>query len=371
MLEANKFKLGVFVASGILLIILSFFIHGLANNFKDKTELFTIFDESVQGLDIGSEVKYKGITLGSVTNIYLWEDQYVRVDMEIIPGAGNKNKKSIFENSSEQEKAKKIKEFIQDQKHKGFSCELSMSGITGLKFIEFDHVEDPKNLFEMDLKEENYIPCRKSLLTGTIMSLDEALSKIASVDFQGISDEIKNTLVSFRETYANDNIKGAVNDIRQTTKGINQTFTAIKTKVVNGEFDSTVKMVNDTLNGIKQLANSMNKELKNLHLAKISQSANSTLESSSAAAKQLRKSVASIEDQFNKTLTEIQVLAKEATKIRHDLTKASSSIGGEASEIKTDIHVSLNKLNQALESIQALFQMLEKDPSALIQGKSQ
>ena len=28
MLEANKFKLGVFVASGILLIILSFFIHG-------------------------------------------------------------------------------------------------------------------------------------------------------------------------------------------------------------------------------------------------------------------------------------------------------------------------------------------------------
>ena len=252
MLEASKFKLGIFVSVGIVLII-AFFIHGLADKFKDRFEFYTIFDESVQGLSRGSQVKYKGVTLGNVTDIYLWEGKYVRVDMDLIQGAGNKGNKSSLDNLEGEAKLRTLYEFIKEEKANGFSCQLAMSGITGLKFIEFDHIKDSKHLFDMGLKDAAYIPSRKSLLAGTMLSLDEALRKIASIDFKGISTEFTSTLVSFRDTYAGNNIQGALKDVSKAAADLSDTFAFIKKKIADGEIDKTVAVLTQTLEDIKNL----------------------------------------------------------------------------------------------------------------------
>ena len=369
MLEANKFKLGIFVSVGIVLIVTSLFIHGLADKFKDRFEFYTIFDESVQGLSTGSEVKYKGVTLGNVTDIYLWQGKYVRVEMELIEGAGNKGNKSSLDDLEGEAKIRKLYQFIKEEKANGFSCQLTMSGITGLKFIEFDHIKDSKNLFKMDIEDATYLPSRKSLLAGTMISLDEALRKIASVDFRGISNEIKTTLVSFRETYAGNNIQAAVNDVRKAAADLSDMFAVIKKKVMNGELDKTVQTLTSTLEDIRKLSNSMNKELTDMKLGKLSSSANTTLKSASSAADQFAKSIASIENEFNTTLSGIQLFTKEASKVRQDLNKISTNLGTEAKDLKSDIQKSLESLDNTLESMDALFEMLEKDPSSLLRGK--
>lgn len=369
MLEANKFKLGIFVSVGIVLIIAAFFIHGLADKFKDRFEFYTIFDESVQGLSRGSQVKYKGVTLGNVTDIYLWEGKYVRVDMDLIQGAGNKGNKSSLDNLEGEAKLRTLYEFIKEEKANGFSCQLAMSGITGLKFIEFDHIKDSKHLFDMGLKDAAYIPSRKSLLAGTMLSLDEALRKIASIDFKGISTEITSTLVSFRDTYAGNNIQGALKDVSKAAADLSDTFAFIKKKIADGEIDKTVAVLTQTLEDIKKLANSVNRELLDMKLGKLSNTANSTLESTSGAADQFRKSIASIETQFNTTLKDIQMFSQEAAKVRKDLNLLSKVLGNEADDLKTDICRSLKNLDDTLESMDALFEMLEKNPSSIFRGK--
>ncbi|MCH2206032.1 MAG: MlaD family protein [Lentisphaerales bacterium] len=370
MLEANKFKLGIFVSVGIVLITAAFFIHGLADKFKDRFEFYTIFDESVQGLSPGSQVKYKGVTLGNVTDIYLWEGKYVRVDMELIQGAGNKGNKSELDSiKNDQEKLEKLYDFIKEEKANGFSCQLTMSGITGLKFIEFDHVKDSKNLFQMKIDDASYIPSRKSLLAGTMLSLDEALRKIATVDFQGISNEIKSTLISFRDTYAGNNIQGAVNEVSKAAADLSSTFAFIKKKIADGEIDKTFSVLIGTLEDIKKLTNSMNEELLKMKLGKLSNTANSTLESTNDAAKQFSKSIASVETEFKITLKDIQNFSQEATKVRKDLQIISKSLGSEASDLKTDVKRSLKNLDDTLESMDALFEMLEKNPSSIFRGK--
>ena len=371
MLQANKFRLGIFVTVGVVLIVASFIIHGMADAFKEKIKIFTVFDESVQGLEIGSEVKYKGVTLGSVTKRYLYRDRYVKVEMELVPGAGSKDNESQYEGLSKQEKIKRTADFIKREKLKGFSCQLTMSGITGLKFIEFDHIKDAKNIFELkDVEEENYIPSRKSLLAGTMISLDEALRKIASVDFIGISNEIKTTLSSFRNTYANNDIQQAVKDVSTTAAHINETVAAVKDKILKGEYNQLAESLNKTLKEIRELAIAMENELKSMKLGKPSETANTTLESTTGAARQFEKSIASIEGEFNNTLVEIQALIKEATKIRQDLNVLSKNLGAEATDLKDDVSESLKRLNQTLESMDALFKMIEKDPSSLLRGKA-
>ena len=123
--------------------------------------------------------------------------------MDLIQGAGNKGNNQSRRLREPNWNALRIH---QRRKSKWLLMSACYVCICGLKFIEFDHIKDSKHLFDMGLKDAAYIPSRKSLLAGTMLSLDEALRKIASIDFS-ISTEITSTLVSFRDTYAGNNMK--------------------------------------------------------------------------------------------------------------------------------------------------------------------
>src|SRR6476659_10571737 len=67
--KANYFKLGLFVIGGIVAGVLVLVIIGTGRWFERRVIIETYFKESVQGLDIGSKLKYRGVTIGEVTRI--------------------------------------------------------------------------------------------------------------------------------------------------------------------------------------------------------------------------------------------------------------------------------------------------------------
>ena len=84
MIQANKFRLGLFVLAGTVLFIAGLFVLGLEGLFVKKAHFVTLFPESVQGLTIGSPIKYKGVPIGTVAKISIQvEDKLIRVDMDI------------------------------------------------------------------------------------------------------------------------------------------------------------------------------------------------------------------------------------------------------------------------------------------------
>ena len=67
----NRWKLGLFVILGTGLAIAALVVFG-AQHWNERTvPYFAYFDESVQGLDVGSPVKFKGVEIGSVKSIQL------------------------------------------------------------------------------------------------------------------------------------------------------------------------------------------------------------------------------------------------------------------------------------------------------------
>ena len=67
--RANYFKLGLFVIGAVVAGILVLLIIGSGRLFERRLIVETYFKESVQGLDIGSKLKYRGVTIGVVTKI--------------------------------------------------------------------------------------------------------------------------------------------------------------------------------------------------------------------------------------------------------------------------------------------------------------
>ena len=67
--RANYFKIGLFVIAAAAIAITSVVYMGAGALFRKKLLMETYIDESVQGLEIGSAVRYRGVKIGAVDKI--------------------------------------------------------------------------------------------------------------------------------------------------------------------------------------------------------------------------------------------------------------------------------------------------------------
>ncbi|MBK6967502.1 MAG: MCE family protein [Bacteroidales bacterium] len=83
--HSQKFKvrLGLFVAGGLALFILAIFIIGKQKNLFNPVFKLTTTFYNVSGLQVGNNIRFSGINVGTVDNISIINDSTVRVDMLI------------------------------------------------------------------------------------------------------------------------------------------------------------------------------------------------------------------------------------------------------------------------------------------------
>ena len=66
---ANKTMIGIFVVAAIGLVVVAIVLLGSGKFFKDKPKFVMYFEGSVKGLTVGSPVVFRGVKIGSVTEI--------------------------------------------------------------------------------------------------------------------------------------------------------------------------------------------------------------------------------------------------------------------------------------------------------------
>jgi ABC-type transporter Mla subunit MlaD len=156
---SNHFKLGLFVvvvAAGIAATIL---VLGARILGKETVRYHTYFNESVQGLEVGAPVKFRGVTIGSVAQIGVAPDRrHVDVVEEI--------------SANEVQRAGLV--------HPDHRAQIGGQGITGVKFIAIDFF-DPKANPPPSLPfpvPSNYIPAAPSMMKNLEDTISKAMDKL-------------------------------------------------------------------------------------------------------------------------------------------------------------------------------------------------
>jgi phospholipid/cholesterol/gamma-HCH transport system substrate-binding protein len=75
--------LGFFVAGGLMLFVLAIFIIGKQKNLFNPVIRLTTTFYNISGLQVGNNIRFSGINVGTVDNIRIINDSTVRVDMLI------------------------------------------------------------------------------------------------------------------------------------------------------------------------------------------------------------------------------------------------------------------------------------------------
>jgi len=76
-----KVRLGLFVAGGLALFVLAIFIIGKQKNLFNPVFKLTTTFYNVSGLQVGNNIRFSGINVGTVDNISIINDSTVKVDM--------------------------------------------------------------------------------------------------------------------------------------------------------------------------------------------------------------------------------------------------------------------------------------------------
>ena len=186
----SYFKIGLFVISATVIGVIGVVVLGVGTLLQKKVIIETYIDESVQGLDVGSPVKFRGVLVGKVEQITLTSAEYntrrryvlVRVVLT----------STMFQDA------------LPDSSGPGFAAEISKGlrvrlapqGLTGTAYLEVDYL-DPARHPALAIDWEPiypYVPSGQSRITQLAEAVERILSNIEEINLQKLIQGIEKSL---------------------------------------------------------------------------------------------------------------------------------------------------------------------------------
>ncbi len=362
--KANPTVIGAFVVGAVVLIVAALLVFSGGKVFTEKIPFVMYFDRSVNGLNIGAPVKFKGVQVGEVTDIIALADpQDLSVLIEVaieITGGKFTDQTTRTALSAAKDRQARINTLIQ----KGMRASLQLqSMVTGLLFIELNfHPDTPAKLQGLN-KKHLELPTAPSATDQLMASVKQAVSGLGDLPLDQVLAEIIAILQRVKDLInvpEMDNAMANLGSILQDTKtGLNQTFQQIPALVkqldaIEDEAVVALREARTLLKDAQTLVRNVNTQI-----APLSNSAKDTLTAARGALHQGQKTIKNLEGSVKPALGQAeQALASVA-----DLT-------GPESVVLDDLSQTLRALEEAARSIRVLADSLERNPESLIRGKS-
>jgi len=309
----NHWKLGLFVLVAVGLLLTTLVVLGASNWNKASVSYVSYFDESVQGLELGSPVKFRGVTIGRVSDIDIAADhRHVSVTSEL-----TLQKLDTLNLGRGGEPGLAV--------HPDLRVQLAQTGITGVKFVLLDYF-DPQAYPPPDLPfgaPQNYIPAAAS----TLKSLESSVMKTAD-RFPVIAADVSETIAK---------VSGIIDELDR------------------GQLpERTV----DTL----EQANRAMKEL--------------TVQLAGMQAPELSREVRQTLAAFNVTLGKVNRLLERIDGEKGLLQSAQATadsmaeVARGAGSLGPELELTLREVRGAARSIRRFADALERDPDMLLKGRA-
>ncbi|MBV9674462.1 MAG: MCE family protein [Verrucomicrobia bacterium] len=326
--KANPTLIGAFVLGAILIAVGVIIFFGSADLFTKKATYVTFFGQSVSGLSVGSNVKFKGVTIGKVTSVlinYLADSKqvyikvYYQVDSNLVV-QGTDAEWNLFDPA--QHKARL---------ERGLRAKLDFESlISGQLFVGLDYYPNagPPHLVQDHGERALQIPAQPSDIDAILGNLTKAIGNLGNIDFLTLAKDVQSLIVSAREGIDELNLKELGSSLTETSNALKDLFSGGQVK--------------DTLTAVHQSFDQLNTTLKKItnEIDPLTKNLNPTLA-------EAKKTMGSLE----KATTQLNQILKPSSGLRYQLDS------------------SLSQISSAAASIERLSEFLQRHPNSLIFGR--
>ena len=318
--KLNPTLAGSFVLGALVLIIAALLSLRSCHILYKTGRFVAYFNESVQGLDVGSAVKLRGVRAGRVVSIQVHYDANSRQSQVAVVAELDQN---VISDSAGKMIKTTDRATLQSLIDEGLRAKIDLVGITGLQFVELDFF-DPQQFPTPPLEGETAYPVVPTLRSGMselVANLSKVANNLNKVDFAGLSHELQTLLAS-----ANQQV-GAV-DLKTMVAKVTAAAESIETLASSDEAKAAFGNLNKTATDVQGLVAKLN--------------------------------------------TQVEPVSAELVRSLHSFRDAAESVEkllGPQSGLGDETIKTLRQITETAASLQELADFLERNPNALITGK--
>jgi paraquat-inducible protein B len=327
-------QIGAFVLGALVLAVAGVAVLASEAAFEEKTTFISYFDESVNGLDVGAPVKFKGVPIGQVSEIL------VRMDLEKetfqVPVLYQIDLEPLNDQTGRSVNLADA-DVLREQVDEGLRAQLQLESIvTGKLYVELTFVPQPQ-------------PVSADDRPAPYPEIPAVLSPMARLG---------------------EEASGLVSNLRRfDVNSINENLITFLSKANSAIDELNVPAIRDTViaavRSVQTVANSPGLHEALSRLPALSQRVDTTLTDVQALARSLESSV-------DPTRAELEQASAD---LRTTMAELQSTLQRIRSMLSTDSGIgyrvddALVSLADAAEALRVLAVSLERDPGMFIRGK--
>lgn len=322
MKTANATALGLFVVIGLAFAVGGVILFTSGTLFHPRMKYILYFDSSLDGLNPGAPVKFRGVTVGKVEEVLIRHNQ-AETDfaMPVIIAVDKKVAQSKSDSNLQIGDEERANTLISH----GFRGRLSAESlVTGVLYVGLDFVSDaPTPVFHQLKPEYEEIPTVPS-------DVQQLWANLKHLDLAGLSDRL-NTLL--------------------------------------GRLDTKVKQFDmvQVNSGLTNLLGSANQFITAPDLTNAVREARQDLADAQTLIKRIDGRVDPLVDNVNLTLADAQ---KTLADLRGAIQNLSGMLGPD-DPFRSDLNHALEQLSNASRAVADLAEFLQRNPNALLLGRKQ
>ncbi len=258
--DLQYFKIGVFVILSTLCAIVSILFFGAAKYLEPSLYIESYFDESIQGLDVGSPVKYSGITIGHVSKIAMLSSIYTPEEIKnkemydrnvYVEMAINPNKVKRFDGRSAEND-------LESLVGSGLRVRLAAQGFTGTSYLEIAFINGQSATPAITWTPHNlYLPSAPSTYTRFTDAISDILSSLGKVDYNTVFKHMDALAVSSKKALDETNFPALSKKMQTALDNFQET--AISFNDMANQLNSAVRetQVKDTFQNLHTISENL------------------------------------------------------------------------------------------------------------------
>jgi paraquat-inducible protein B len=301
--RANPTWVGAFVLGALALAVVAVAVFGSGRLFRETHPFVLYFTGSVNGLDPGAPVKFKGVEVGSVQRIMVRFERtagevsipvFIELDAEKLARAGAQ--------------VEFTPEAMQTAIEQGLRGRLeSQSLVTGLLFVNLDYYpETPVRRVGAADGWPPEIPTLPTTIEQATQVVKDIVERLGQIDLEALVSSATGTLEALRELAGSPEARGALASLDETLASLRE---------LSRRLDQTIGPLGESLRSTAQ-------ETQRL------------------------------EEQLSRTLGAVQQIVQPGSPLTQQLATA------------------LQDVSAAARSVRALADSLERNPGAIVRGRS-
>ncbi len=319
--RVNTTSIGLFIVVGVALGVIGLLLFSSSKLFSRTEEMIAYFDHSLNGLEVGAPVKYRGVTLGSVKRIMVRYNQapndfalpvILEVDQTLLRKRLGDESVDVFTRGA-----------VERSVRKGLRATLQTNSLlTGVLFVGLDfQPHSPPPVFHELQKIYVEVPSEPT-------DVQQLMNNLASLDLKSVEKNLNALLI---------NINTSVNSLHLAEI-----------------HDDIIKV----LGSVDRLVSSpdLKKDLIAIH---------TTLDQYRLLGENLNNRVDPLADEVTKTLAEAD---RALVQVRGAAQNVRIQLAPDA-PLPNDLDQTLRQLSEAVQSLSSLLEFLNQHPNALITGR--